>query len=329
VNSAAEQPAKAGPASPIDWIGQIAVVSIADIEVGARIGLQHPDKAAALGRLIAVDGQREPIVIRPNITGDKPWRLVTGWHRMAGMALEGLTEICAIAIDADDAEARAIEASENLHRRTFEPIERACFVRALVDAAEARLAAVHDGLNARQRGGKARHSHADLPITPQKQDDAASATVAGAYSWEDSVADAIGLSARAIYMDLQIHRQIVAAFPDLYAEFAKRPPAKVLRGLLLLCKQPPELRRKAIEFSIAHPGIETVEEALDWTTGRHLMNNTPTGTTKWINALQTNLSRMGEATQRQALPIIVEKLNVRVLREARDLIDARLAEKTP
>ena len=71
------------------------------VEIPERIGFLHEDKAAALGRLMAVDGQRDPIKVARNLPsksvqacideGKKPYRLVTGMHRLTGALMEGIT----------------------------------------------------------------------------------------------------------------------------------------------------------------------------------------------------------------------------------------------
>jgi len=66
-------------------------VAPAHIDVGDRIGFLHEDKAAALGRLMAVDGQRDPIKLVANPKNpDKPWKLVVGMHRTIGAQLEDI-----------------------------------------------------------------------------------------------------------------------------------------------------------------------------------------------------------------------------------------------
>lgn len=44
---------------------QVMALDPAEIFVPDRIGFYHEDKATALGRLIAVDGQRDPIKVQP------------------------------------------------------------------------------------------------------------------------------------------------------------------------------------------------------------------------------------------------------------------------
>lgn len=61
----------------------------ADIFIPERIGFLHEDKAVALGRLMAVDGQRDPIKVAPH-KGKQSWKLVTGRHRLRGAEIEGI-----------------------------------------------------------------------------------------------------------------------------------------------------------------------------------------------------------------------------------------------
>ncbi|OYZ89750.1 MAG: hypothetical protein B7Y00_01000, partial [Sphingomonadales bacterium 17-56-6] len=63
-----------------------------DIDDSGRIGFFYPDKAAALGRLMKVDGQRTPIsVVKSRKGAEKPWKLAVGMHRNAGAKLEGIS----------------------------------------------------------------------------------------------------------------------------------------------------------------------------------------------------------------------------------------------
>ncbi|MGD9472059.1 MAG: hypothetical protein AB7V38_07860, partial [Novosphingobium sp.] len=116
------------------------------VDAGSRIGFLHEDKAAALGRLMAVDGQRDPIKVVANARNpDKPWRLVTGMHRLIGARIEGIT-VWAIEVSGKPEDLADLEASENLHRRPLGPIERAKFTAALVQAAQERIAREHGDL---------------------------------------------------------------------------------------------------------------------------------------------------------------------------------------
>src|SRR6188768_71982 len=93
------------------------------VDEGDRIGFLHEDKAAALGRLMAVDGQRDPIKVRANSKNpEKPWKLVTGMHRLIGARIECIP-VWAIEVSGKPEDMADLEASENLHRRPLAPIE--------------------------------------------------------------------------------------------------------------------------------------------------------------------------------------------------------------
>ncbi|PAL20188.1 ParB N-terminal domain-containing protein [Sphingopyxis sp. GW247-27LB] len=120
------------------------------IDASGRIGFFFPEKAEAYAALIQQDGQRTPITVRRNGTRAKqPWTLVAGRHRHAACAIAGI-KVRALVVSGEDAELRAVQASENLDRRDLVPLERAMFVAAVADAAKARLRALHGGKSQQQ-----------------------------------------------------------------------------------------------------------------------------------------------------------------------------------
>ena len=210
---------------------QLIELSPNDIDEATRIGFLHEDKAAALGRLMAVDGQRDPIkVVRswPKRTieeivaeGKKPWRLVTGMHRLVGARLESMT-VFAIEVSGKPEDLADLEASENLHRRPLAPIERAKFTAALVQAAQERIAREHGELSQQKLAIKARWARvqaheitADQALKEETDDTADK--MSAVYGWQDSVADALGLDKRTIRRDLSLYRLLIEPFPDLAA----------------------------------------------------------------------------------------------------------------
>ncbi|MFK5126602.1 hypothetical protein, partial [Klebsiella pneumoniae] len=91
---------------------------------------------------IAELGQRDPIKVRRNTKAGKPWVLVVGRHRLEGCRAEGIN-VWAIEVKGKAEDFVDLEASENLHRRDLNPIERAIFVHSLCQAARDRLAREH------------------------------------------------------------------------------------------------------------------------------------------------------------------------------------------
>lgn len=190
------------------------------VDEGDRIGFLHEDKAAALGRLMAVDGQRDPIKVVANKKNPaKPWRLVTGMHRLIGARIECIP-VWAIEVSGTAEDLADLEASENLHRRPLAPIERAKFTFALVQAARARLARDHGDIKQQKLAVKARwdrvkhgESRAESALTEEVGDTCAK--IARVYGWAESTGEALGMSRRSIHNDLELYRLIIEHFQPL------------------------------------------------------------------------------------------------------------------
>lgn len=234
------------------------------IDEGERIGFLHEDKAAALGRLMAVDGQRDPIKVVANPKNpDKPWRLVTGMHRLIGARIEGIT-VWAIEVSGKPEDLADLEASENLHRRPLAPIEKAKFVAALATAAKERLARQRGDLKQQQlavrarwdrvRSGELRREEA---LRDEVEDTESHFATAYKGDWEKSVGNALGLGRDAIYRALRIHRFIVRPFPEFAAELSKHPVIGSNESQLrqLADIQDEDRRRATIEALLADPEI--------------------------------------------------------------------------
>lgn len=69
-----------------------------------------------------------PVTVRSNPSGDRPYKLVSGGHRYAAMELVGLVNIQAIIRQANELEARLEEIDENLIRRELSALDRAAFL---------------------------------------------------------------------------------------------------------------------------------------------------------------------------------------------------------
>lgn len=69
-----------------------------------------------------------PVTVRPNPGGERPYRLVSGGHRFAAMELAGVGSIQAFVRKATDLEARLEEIDENLIRRELSALDRATFL---------------------------------------------------------------------------------------------------------------------------------------------------------------------------------------------------------
>lgn len=310
--------------------GELIELAPEHIDDSGRIGFFHEDKAVALGRLMAVDGQRDPIkvVAQPGNT-DKPWRLVTGMHRLHGARIECIT-IWAIEVSGKPEELADLEASENLHRVPRGQIERAKFTAALVRAAQERIAREHGGLKQHQLAVKARwdrvrHGETTVDEALRDETDDTCAKFAHVYGWEESVGEALGMSRRTIHNDLSLFRLLIEPFPDLAEALSKHPVVGENASQLKAIAQVRDegTRRAVIEALLADNELSAdearVQAGIDLPGGP-----APAPYQKHFNAIEGGWSRLATAQKRQFLPKIVTMLPEGMRRELRDMLDAEL-----
>lgn len=247
-------------------------VAPAHVDEGDRIGFLHEDKAAALGRLMAVDGQRDPIKVVANKKNpEKPWRLVTGMHRLIGARIECIP-VWAIEVKSGADDLSDLEASENRHRRSFRPLERAKFTAALVNAAKARLAREHGDLKQQQMAVrtrwervKAKELKAEKALSDEVDDTCRISR--RVYGWEESVAKALDMGRDAIYDDLKLNRLLIEPFGSMMAALDAHPVVGGSRKQLLslASKDHDGIRRRAVELLLENPDMDAataVERAM-------------------------------------------------------------------
>lgn len=305
-----------------------------DIDDSGRIGFFYPDKAAALGRLMKVDGQRTPIsVVKSRKGAEKPWKLVVGMHRNAGAKLEGIS-IFALEASGRPEDLADLEASENLHRRRLEPLERAKFTAALVQAAQDRIGREHGNLKQQQLAAKMRwqrvRAHEMRPddaLTEEVND--ASAKIADAYGWEQSASDALNMSARSIHNDLQLFRMLIEPFPDLIEALAAHPVvgsnASQLKMIATIREE--DMRRAAIEALLADREM-SADDAVIAAGVPGKEGRKPNDEEKKVNAICGNLGRLTAPQQKRFVPEIVAVLKSdEVKRQLRDVLNVQLGEQ--
>ncbi|MCW3836012.1 hypothetical protein ACFQ1E_08170 [Sphingomonas canadensis] len=303
----------------------------AHVDEGSRIGFLHEDKAAALGRLMAVDGQRDPIkvVAQPKNAG-QPWRLVTGMHRLIGARKEGIG-VFAIEVRGKQEELADLEASENLHRRPLAPIERAKFTAALVQAAQERIAREHGGLKQQQLAQKARwarvkagETRVEEALTEEVSDTCAK--IAHVYGWEESVGEALGMSRRSIHNDLSLFRLLIEPFPDLAEALSKHPVAgenaSQLRAIAQVRAEAD--RRRVIEALLGDPEIGADDARILAGVDRPA-GAAPAPYQKHFNAMDGGWSRLGVAERKRWVrESLLPKLTPDMKRELRDRLNEEL-----
>lgn len=187
--------------------GEILLIPVDQIDASSRLRPIDPVWAAALGGVMAVEGQRTPIEVC-RLPGRSDYTLVSGGHRHAGAQIACISHLRAEIVSSDAAERKLREVSENLHRRDLSPIDRATAI--------AELAALHKaraGLSPDQDGRTA-SANTRWQKSVQIEADDANATIAFAYGWNDALADHLGLSRRTVYNDLLIVRRLAPSVID-------------------------------------------------------------------------------------------------------------------
>lgn len=304
------------------------------VDEGDRIGFLHEDKAAALGRLMAVDGQRDPIKVVANKKNPaKPWRLVTGMHRLIGARIECIP-VWAIEVSGTAEDLADLEASENLHRRPLAPIERAKFTFALVQAARARLARDHGDIKQQKLAVKARwdrvkhgESRAESALTEEVGDTCAK--IARVYGWAESTGEALGMSRRSIHNDLQLYRLIIEPFPTLAEALSKHPVVgengKQLRDIAQVKDE--ATRRRVIEALIDDAELSADMALASCGVGHGGTAATPVAHQKHFNAITSGWDRLGQRERSMFLrEHFVPLLTPGQKRELRDRLDEELGD---
>jgi hypothetical protein len=320
-------------------------IAPSDVMVPERIGFYHEDKAVALGRLMAVDGQRTPIMVARNLPsksiadvaaqGKQPWRLVVGRHRLKGAEVEGIT-IFAIEVSGKAEDLVDLEASENLDRPPLGPLERAAFTAALVTAAQERLARQHGNLSQQQLATKARwdrvkHGEETADQALQQETIDTADTMSAVYGWQESVADALGRDQRTIRRDLTLYRLIIQPFPDLAEALAKHPVVGENGAQLKAIAQVKDegLRRKVIEQLLADPEIGVEDAKIAAGLEGFRPDATPVAHQKHVNAIVGGWGRLDIAQKRQFIPQFAALLTPDLKRALRDRLDADLGDDRP
>ena len=305
------------------------------VDEGNRIGFLHQDKAAALGRLMAVDGQRDPIkVVAQPKNVDQPWRLVTGMHRLIGARIEGIT-VWAIEVSGKPEDLADLEASENLHRRPLAPIERAKFTAALCDAAQERIAREHGNLKQQQLAVKARWARVKrgetlVEAALQEEVGDTSDKLSSVYGWQESAADAFGLGKRDIQRALRLHRMIIEPFPELIDELAAHPVVgenATQLGALAGIRDEGQ-RRAVIELILSDPELSADEAKVRHGIGSADNSAAPRREIeKYRNQIKGGWERLSLGERRAFIPDLAGMLHTAGLeRDLRDRLDNEVGE---
>lgn len=321
-------------------VGNIIEIPVESVEIGERVGMFWADKALQIGAAIAADGQNDPIKVRrAGPKAAKPWVLVAGLHRLQGSIAVYLPTIQAIVVQGDQEALRLIEVSENLHRRDFEPLERAMFVRALADIYERRFYEGCEGLSVHQVGQLNRWKALRDNLTTRDEVKAdieaelleegySPDIVSGLSGWQGQLISNEPVSARILRDCLFIHRTIIAPFDRaLIAKLAVHPEGRSRKSLMEIGKVATlDQRRAIIEWLASRPGA-TLGQAIDELGEKRAAKAPPAdGQEKYRSNALSNLERLSSRSWRDIAPDVVRAIKPGALGAFRDAINARLAE---
>lgn len=267
-------------------VDQVLALPVDQIDVGERLRPIDPVWAAALGRIMAEDGQKDPIKVA-RLPGRSRYILVAGGHRLDGARIEGLATIKAVIVGADALERRSTEISENLWRKGLDPLDRATFVAELVS-----LQKLKSGVAPNEDG---RAVSAAARWTKQLQSDAvdASVTMTLAYGWAEEVGEQIGISRKTVYRDLELHRGLK---PDVVAGLRGHRVATNAGQLRALARLS-DVDQRAVMKLLLEGAAKGVTDALA------LLRQTPKASpsAKRLSAFLGSFERMEGAEKRAAL----------------------------
>lgn len=198
-----------------------------------------PEWAGALGHLMLVRGQRQPIGVRRTPTG---FKTVWGYHRVEGRRMTERPYVRAILVTGSEQDFREAEISENLFRRGLAPLERAADVADLVAIQKARLGVRAD---ASPQSVAATARWADR-INLEVAD--ATDTMSDAFGWTAQVSDALDLTERTIRRDLELHRGLK---PDVVEAIRALPVAQNATQLRALARLSEGQQRAVAELLTA------------------------------------------------------------------------------
>ena len=276
----------------------VGFIRVEDIVVGERLRPVDPVWADAIGSAMARDGQMTPIVVCKSVLGGG-WRLVAGAHRVEGARLHGIEHLRAEIVGANPNEVRVREVSENLLRRGLDPVDKAAFIAAHVEAIKARKG-ITDA-NPHAVSVAARWERANNKNVKKEALDTTD-ILSVVYGWSDEAAEMLGITGRTVRRAIALHRQLP---PSLVARLrAVRHPILQNAGeLAALAKLDEGMMSSAVDLLLAG-AAKRVGEAR----AVLLQRPKPEPGAKRLSAFIGAFSRMGVAERKDALRELAELL---------------------
>ncbi len=274
-------------------------IAAGEIDASDRIRPVDEGYAQAIGASIAARGLINRIGIRQTPNGAKKWKLVTGAHRLRGLEIAGIAtlregiEYTVLKVDA--AEARMIEAEENLARNDLSKLERALSILAYRQAWTRKFGPLNGG---DRRSGAFQSAKLGTLNAGGGDFTALGDRVGGFSAW---TAERLGLSERTIKRLSAIAEGIRPELARLLFGTPYSDNQSVLEGLARLS---PQVKANMAKAAAAGMDLDVlVDEALYGRTGEAPLS---INDKRHYRALD-NLQRQDEASRRRTLQEVIAR----------------------
>ena len=273
-------------------VGHEYAIPLAAIQVGQRLRPVDPVWAAALGAVMAAEGQKTAIEVC-QLPGRKDYVLVSGGHRLEGARLQGWKTIRAVIVDANAIERREREVSENIWRKGLNPIDRAAFVAELHELLKIK-AGVDPAAKPQQVAINARWQQVAKADATDTAD-----MMSAVYGFTAEIGAQLGLTDRTIRRDLELHRRLL---PDVVEALRGHPALENAAQLRALAKCSEADQRSAAAMILDH-SAKTPTEALAMINQKPVLDPDQ----KAWSAFFGSWSRMSAVKRRLALKELAEQ----------------------
>jgi hypothetical protein len=277
-----------------------------EVDVGERLRPIDPVWAEALGQMMLRDGQDTPILVC-RLPGSSRWLLVAGGHRHAGAVSAGIAYMRAEIVSANRDDRRFREVRENVMRSDLAPFDRAAHVAEAV-AIIKRRAGIDPAADGRAGSAAARWQKA---VKDEAND--ATATIAVAYGFSDTVAADLGFSSRTVEADLTLFRRLSPSIVERLRA-ARHPVLNNGTQLRALAKLDEQAQAKVVGLllvpgeSLNYSQPKTISDAIAHPLGPKPAAAKPDAETKRLSAFIGAFQRMSLAEKKGALAQLAGQL---------------------
>lgn len=183
--------------------------------------------AAATASSIDLNGQQQPVVVRPTNAGKKPYTLVDGAHRIRALELLGRDEVEVKIETLDKDKARLIEIDNNLFRADLTALDRAIFLSERKDVYERLYPETKHGGDRKSEDAKNQNGENAVLI------------------FTEEIAEKLDMSKTAIERAVMIAKKLS---PTTIKALRGTPDAKNFSRLLKLARMEPSAQQVAINL---------------------------------------------------------------------------------